>query len=40
MLSVETCEDLAGRALAMSSAREVRSMMREFVLAQSAPGNG
>ncbi len=40
MLSMETCESLAGRALAMSSAREVRSMMREFVLAQSAPGNG
>jgi len=40
MLSMETCEDLAGRALAMDSAREVRSMMREFVLAQSASGNG
>jgi phosphoenolpyruvate-protein phosphotransferase len=40
MLSIETCEGLADRALAMSSAREVRSMMREFVLAQSAPGNG
>jgi phosphocarrier protein FPr/phosphocarrier protein len=40
MLSIENCEGLAERALAMSSAREVRSMMREFVLAQSAPGNG
>ena len=40
MLSIETCEGLAKRALAMSSAREVRSMMRDFVLAQSAPGNG
>jgi len=40
MLSMETCEGLAERALVMSSAREVRSMMREFVLAQAAPGNG
>jgi hypothetical protein len=40
MLSIETCEGLAKRALAMSSAREVRSMMRNFVLAQTAPGNG
>jgi phosphocarrier protein FPr/phosphocarrier protein len=39
-LSMEICEDLAERALASSSAREVRAMMREFVLAQSAPGNG
>ena len=40
MLSVETCEDLAERALAMNSARDVRSMMRDFVLAQTASGNG
>ena len=33
-------DSLAERALAMNSARDVRSMMREFVLAQTAPGNG
>ena len=35
-ISIEQCIKLATDALAMSSAREVRSMMREFVTQQSA----
>jgi phosphoenolpyruvate-protein kinase (PTS system EI component) len=39
-LSLETCESLAERALGMESAREVRSMMREFILAPTMQKNG
>jgi phosphoenolpyruvate-protein kinase (PTS system EI component) len=39
-LSLETCESLAERALEMESARQVRAMMRDFVLAPTARENG
>ena len=36
---LETCESLAERALEMESARQVRAMMRDFVLAPTAREN-
>jgi phosphoenolpyruvate-protein phosphotransferase len=39
-LSAETCATLATRALAMNSARDVRAMMRKFVLSGQSPPEG
>lgn len=39
-LSLETCTGLAAQALAMHSAREVRAMMRDFMLSSPSPITG